>query len=608
MKAGILIFLTSATLVLTGKAQLVNQTTLTIQSGVNLYVEGNGQNQNGATIQNAGTLHLKANFSNSGTSLVAGKVIADGTSGSQTLTGNSNFHTLEIDNSNGVSVNSGATVGIVPTNAVGSLNLKSGTFTAPAGAVTLQSNSNGTAYLDNFSSGMNGVYNPSSLLTVQRYVPGSTTYHYLSTPVSGTFISDWSDDFTIQGQDGFVNDGVTNTIPWPTLWRYEESNPNANMMVGWIATTGASNPIDRVRGYACMFSGTTVDVLGTVSQTTPTRPITHTTSTQPLSDGWNLVGNPHPSMLDWDLVYSQNSSLVSAIIYQWKVNQYVSYNALTGVSINGGSDKIASSQGFFIRCNSSGSFSIPGSTRITGTNAPFFKQEQPEWPFLRLGIGRNQALSHEDGDWDETVVYQDLHSSDELDEYGDAPKFLSEQSPAISIYTLEEETPLTMNALKHFQTEKTIPIGVKVTASGAYNFLPTELLNTGGMKIIWEDRLQKNSVVLEPGKPIQVLIGKDEAETGRFFLRLSNAENPENNSTQPDLLMFLSQNQLHLIRSQGLEPATIDLVNLSGQVVTSYRVGSEPDYTISCENLSQGIYLARYQQGEKVVIRKVVLE
>lgn len=588
--------------------QIVNQTTLTIQSGANLYFDGNSQNQSGGTINNAGNLHLKGDFNNSGTALIAGKVIADGTTSSQTITGNSNFNTLEIDNSNGVSVSNGASVNIVPTASVGSLNLKNGTFTAPMGTVALKSNSNGTAYLDNFSSGMNGLYNPSSLLTVERYIPGGTMYHYLSTPVSGTFIGDWADDFSIAGQDGFINDGVTNTFPWPTLWRYEESNTSPNMMIGWIATTAASQPLDRVRGYACLFSGTMVDVTGTVSAITPTRPVSHTTSSQPLSDGWNLVGNPFPSILDWDLAYAQNSSRVAATIYQWKVNQYVSYNALSGVSINGGSDQVASSQGFFIRCNSSGNFTLPNSTRTTGTNAVFFKQEEPDLPFLRLGIGQGDALVQEGANWDETVVYTHIPSSDGLDEIGDAEKLLTSGSPVLSLFSIQDERALTMNAFQQIKAGQIIPLGLRKLSSGKYTFLAKELFNMGGLKVYLEDRLQGQMVELQSGSRIEVLLDSDEPETGRFFLRFGIEALDQNLHSPKAALLYMHGNTLNLVRNKATFPAQIDLLDMSGKRVAQFELGEQTTAQFACQELSRGVYIARYRAGETMEVQKVVVE
>ncbi len=589
-------------------SQIYNQSTLTIQSGANLYFDGHSQNQSGGAINNAGNLHLKGDFNNSGTALIAGKVIADGTTSAQTISGNSNFNTFEIDNASGVAVSSGATVNIVPTATVGSLNLKNGTFTAPMGTVALKSNSNGTAYLDNFSSGMNGLYNPSSLLTVERYIPGGTMYHYLSTPVSGTFIGDWADDFSIAGQDGFINDGVTNTFPWPTLWRYEESNTSPNMMIGWIATTGSSQPLDRVRGYACLFSGTTVDVTGTVSSITPTRLVSHTTSTQPLSDGWNLVGNPFPSILDWDLAYAQNSTRVAATIYQWKVNQYVSYNALSGVSINGGSDQVASSQGFFIRCNASGNFTLPNNTRATGTNAAFFKQEEPDLPFIRLGIGQGEALVQEGANWDETVVYSHIHSSDGLDEIGDAEKLLTGGTPVLSLFSIQEERALTMNAFQQINAGQVIPLGLRKLSSGKYTFLAKEIFNMGGLKVYFEDRLQGQLMELQSGSRIEVLLGADEPETGRFFLRFGTEALDQNTDPTNKVLLYMHNNTLNLVRQLATEPAQIDLLDMSGKRVAQFELDHQTSAQFACQALSKGVYIARYRSGETMEVQKVVVE
>lgn len=73
--------------------------------------------------------------------------------------------------------------------------------------------------------------------------------------------------------------------------------------------------------------------------------------------GYNLVGNPYPSSIDWS-TFSNSSS--SAAIYGYNVGptiwtfdpttkNYATYNATTGIATGNGSKIVASGQGFFVQ-------------------------------------------------------------------------------------------------------------------------------------------------------------------------------------------------------------------------------------------------------------------
>src|SRR3990172_3738915 len=105
-------------------AQIYNASTITIQSGANLYFDGAAINQPAGTISNSGTLHLKGDFTNSGTAAIASTVKVDGNS-TQSISGVSTFEILDVDKTGGTATVTGGTSSVTDV-----LRLTKGTMNA----------------------------------------------------------------------------------------------------------------------------------------------------------------------------------------------------------------------------------------------------------------------------------------------------------------------------------------------------------------------------------------------------------------------------------------------------------------------------------------------
>ncbi|MEI6679114.1 MAG: lectin-like protein [Mariniphaga sp.] len=245
----------------------------------------------------------------------------------------------------------------------------SGTLTKSAGTagLILQSDATGTASLINGSTGVQA--------TVNRYITGhDSAWHFLSTPVSAQAINGtWLPTGTLPVAYG--NGTKYDLYVWnePTsCWIYKL---NTTAVVNWTTVhPGANFVVGRGYLYSVLETNPTKTFAGTLNTGDLNFAITSTTATPENSfKGFNLVGNPYPSSVDWKGAgWSRSSCLLNPgsgydmWIYNPIVGNYGVYNSSdgTGIGTNSVTQYIAPMQGFFVRASSSGNLGFSNALRV----------------------------------------------------------------------------------------------------------------------------------------------------------------------------------------------------------------------------------------------------
>jgi hypothetical protein len=345
---------------------------------------------NAGVTQGNGTYAITGNFTNTGTVTIGdttGTVNMNGTSAQMmTMSGSTSFYNLTINNALGVTLSSTQT--IITNN----LTINSGkifkieaaknltvtgviaNYGGNAGFI-LESNVTGTASLIHTT-----VNVPA---TVKRYISGNAEdWHFLASPISNQVIasSSWVPAGTYgngTGYDLYVFDEPTpcwvyqlNTAPtstdenpnWPTV------HPTANFVSGrgYLYSVQASNPTNQ-------FAGNLNN--GAVSYA-----VTKNSTVDPLLIGFNLIGNPYPSAIDWKASsgWTRSNLLDSGGGYDmwiWNpaTNNYGVYNSLASTGTNGISNFIAPMQGFFVRADSNANINMTNDIRVHTDASNWFK-------------------------------------------------------------------------------------------------------------------------------------------------------------------------------------------------------------------------------------------
>ncbi|MEZ4738033.1 MAG: hypothetical protein R2818_01420 [Flavobacteriales bacterium] len=507
-------------------ASLNSGSNVVIQSGHTVNVAGM-QSVADLTVQSGATLTLGANALNVfGTSVTIDGTLGGGTgtlvlqpSAAATLAGSGavNLYDLTVNAPSGL--NCTANVGIR-----GTLQLNNGVFTA-TGPVRLVSNATGTGRLGPVAA----TASYSGNLTVNRFIPaGATNWRMLGSSVGGQTINDLKDDFFTAGFPGshypafFSPVGSTNL--WPSIRWYNETNAGSAVNDGLVGATGAGQALATGQGFAAWSGSTfttttafTIDFTGPphVASTPITLPMTWTNTGVPATDGWNMVSNPLPSPVRFDQLVRGADVEDYITYYDPATGNNATYDISLGAGINGGTNIIQSSQGFWLKANGPAvTTTVNESAKVAGNTGGFFGGDQVQTArILSLEIAstinqyRDQTL----------IVFSEGTPATESD---DVPKFVFAHPEAPQVASMGPEGNFyAINCYGPYSNDISIPVSVNVAVNGNYTLTANGLDDMGLSCVRLEDLATGTITPLEEGTSYTfTALATDDEHIARFLI------------------------------------------------------------------------------------------
>ncbi len=414
-----------------------------------------------------GTVTINGNFTNNGTFDANGGTLAFSGSTAKKISGTS------VTLFNNINVNNGTAVTdvSVESNAVmiGVLTLAANAHFDPDGSgdtsiFTIQSRGDDPT-LDGSIASLPAGALVQGQVTVQRYLSiegpnNHRIYRYISSPVLNAPVSDLQNEIpvtgTFAGPSSCQGCGTN-----PSMFWYDETVTAGGMNSGFTNFPSASNTEVLVpgRGYAVFVRGNINPVMGAGSAKYDLRGpihsgtidylVTFTSSGVPADDGWNLVGNPYPSAIDWNAPSGWTKTNLGGSIYRLdnglNPGRYATWNGVVGT--NGGSETIASGQGFFVQAFGEAPALISDeSVKVAGTPTTYFRKADPT-RLLRITLSQGAMQ-------DETVIHFRVSASRAFDPQYDAMKLKNllngnSNTPLLNLSTFspQDDHPLAINSL-----------------------------------------------------------------------------------------------------------------------------------------------------------------
>ena len=426
------------------------------------------------------------------------------------------------------------------------------TITSPASCkdITIES---GASLIDN------GYLSVFGSTAVKRYITGGE-WHLISSPVTGAVSGMFTDKY---------------------LQNHTEST---NQYTDIIPTTIALTPVQGFAlydesGFEAVFSGSNAAI------NTGPKSFSTTKSASP-GEGWNLVGNPYPSSIDWSAASGWTKTNVNNATYI-HVNFETWASFVGGIGNNGGSRYIAPCQGFFVEATNAGTLGMTNAVRVNNPTVFYKNSDEDVSDFVRFQVTGK-------GYTDETVVRFLNEATPAFDGNYDAHKLFGDVPEAAQIYSLGS-TPLAINSLP---VTSIVPVGLRAGVSGTYTIAATEINNL--QYVTLED--SKTGIFTElakSGYTFNFEAGENEQRFNLHFSALSVDE------TTIDPANIYSYQKAVYIDLKNQQASEIFIYNQAGQLVTTVQASRG----LNRVDLSQeGIYVVKVVNNKVIFNKKVWIE
>ena len=549
----------------------ISSGTILTSTGGNMVLRGNVAND-GTFINNNNTVYFSGN-----TQLLSGTTPVV-------------FNNLTIGSASTTTITS-------PGHSLTGILLCNGTLNAN-GNITLLSSASQTALIDGSGTGqVNGN------VTIQRYLTSGFGYKYFSSPFQAATVSEFSDNMKLAD-------------PFPAFYRYDEGRTSS----GWVSYIDSLGVLDPIQGYAVNFGDANppliFDVTGVVNNGNLSATLYNHNNIY--SQGFNLVGNPYPSPIDWDAPSGWTRINVDNALYYFEASStdqyggtYVTY--LNGVSSNdSATNLIPTMQGFFVHVTDgtypvTGTLAMNNNVRVTDLTHPLLKSGMNSKSLIRL----TAEFSDDTLSADPVVIYFDEKATERFDGQLDALKLMNTDEMVANLYAVGADgTRLSINAVPIItDTLYMVPLGLKINRDGNVVFrIRTLEGDLADMGISITDVVAKTEQDLLSGKDYRVDLTYGQYDN-RFFLNFRNHNTGITDYTaENDLFSIYSSHGSIMLNINTLPGpnGTLTLCDLTGQIL-SVKKFYEPGHYEFNPGIKNGIYVVSFLSGTRRCSKKIFI-
>ena len=495
---------------------------------------------------------------------------------------------LIINNTNGVTLHANRTVagtlsitGAFNINPSIELTVNGTTTLNSAHCLVIQSDaSNEGSFIDN------GTISGGGSADVQRWVSTNAStdcWEYFSVPISAA-----SSNLYASAKHK-VYYGIETTNNWGSY------------------AAGANVTLNPFTGYTRHYVYADGDVDGVVTNTGTlntggfgsSNNLTRTEAAPGKQHGWNLMGNPYPSSMDWDALSGWTKTHLISSVYYRKNGTFACY--VSGYGTNGGTNLIPPMQAFWVRVDTTfttGTLLISNSVRVHGSQN-IYKTKSSNNTLHLTATNNTNALT------DDTYVIFAPNATDGFDAQYDAYKMFAPDTAYPQLYT-NNGNDMAINSLSDLVGKRDVALGFLTTLSGIYTLTADEVssFTNNGNTVYLEDLVTSAYQDLSQNNTYQFLSGATSGFS-RFILHFNPTVTDIKESTQNNnnVLIYSNKNEVHLNSLKALN-GDVNIYDMLGQLVASKHVSGTTSAVITLNPVS-AVYIVKYITSEQTTSARV---
>jgi Abnormal spindle-like microcephaly-assoc'd, ASPM-SPD-2-Hydin/Protein of unknown function (DUF1573)/Secretion system C-terminal sorting domain len=442
---------------------------------------------------------------------------------------------------------------------------------------------------------------------------GGTGYRHYSSPTSGMTFGGMSAPGFQPIVDAAYNSPTPPTYTaatFPNVFLYNEAAATTDFSAGYQSPANLTDQLGVGRGYSVRLIGKPeITFSGTFS--TGDKVVTVSNSSN-ASNGWNLLGNPYPSPIDWNSMGAQPGMSGEIAVFQPAASatgnggSYLVYNNGVG-NLPGGI--VPAMQGVFVRRSAagSGSFTFNDLARVTTFGSPgHYRTAQEARPIVRLQVAGTGALATLT---DEAFVYFEAGATGGTDDRFDALRVAPSTGDVPTISTrLADGKEAQIDGRPELTRDLEVPLVVRVNRTGTYTLRAADLRNfAADQQVILVDALTGTQQDLSQQPEYRFSMEQSFAGP-RFSLRFGAGTTAGAASANALLSVYPNPSAGSCtVEWAGTEPLTgvITLTDLLGRNVRTMTAGAA---RLHLTDLPKGVYTLRATSSEGPLTRRIVVE
>ncbi len=388
----------------------------------------------------------------------------------------------------------------------------------------------------------------------------------------------------------------------PDIWLTEFNEPSNT----WTYITDLNTPLPLAKGFAAWIEtgkDTTINFHGAMNSDgiylDDSQWSTPQLSYSGTGHGFNLLGNPFPSALDWDSS-GWDTTNISGSIWVWnpQTSNYMYRNSQAQGSLTDGI--IPRGQAFFIRAKSNNMyFSIPSSARVHSHVNYYKNSVEADNPYAIVSCTKNDMK-------DEVWISFSDKATDNYDDGYDVEKLFS-LAEAPQVWFSENNLDLSILSLPPLANERVVSLHFNAGPSGTQHLKLDKTALMEDIDIFLEDLETANTINFKE-HPDYTFAATSNQDPARFRLHFVNNAFGLGEENQADVTaIYALKGSIFVKRDEKYagEKMSVEIYDMLGRLVNST---TSTDVFIKIDTKAKHYVLVKVKDPYTSTVRKVFVE